>query len=154
MSKITHTRMTGMKELKERLKLVSDDIINKGGRSALRSAANVIRKEAKLNAERIDDPNTPEKIADNIAVRWDRDTFRKTGNPAFKVGVLGGAKKGGKKSGAGKGGDTFYWRFIEFGTESIHAKPFLRPAMDTQQKQAIDKFVDAYKKQLDKVLKK
>ena len=153
MSKITRTRMTGMKELKEKLKKVSDDMINKGGRSALRSAANVISKEAKLNAERIDDPNTPEKIADNIAVRWDRDTFRKTGNPAFKVGVLGGAKKGGKKSGAGKGGDTFYWRFLEFGTETIPAKPFMRPAMDAKQQEAVDKFVEAYKHQLDKLMK-
>lgn len=146
--------MTGMAELKEKLEKVSNDMVNKGGRSALRSAANVIRKEAKLNAERIDDPNTPEKIADNIAVRWDRDTFRKTGNPAFKVGVLGGAKKGGKKSGAGKGGDTFYWRFLEFGTAKMAAKPFMRPAMDAKQQEAVDKFVEAYKKQLDKVLKK
>lgn len=46
MSKITRSRIHGMKELKEKLKKVSDDLINKGGRSALRSAANVIRKEA------------------------------------------------------------------------------------------------------------
>lgn len=152
MSKITRTRMTGMAELKEKLKKVSDDMINKGGRSALRSAANVFRKEIKSNAEQLDDPITPERIADNIAVRWDRQTFKKTGNPSFKVGVLGGAKKGGKK--AGKGGDTFYWRFIEFGTEKMPAKPFMRPAMDSQQKQALLTFIDAYKKQLDKVLKK
>jgi len=28
-----------------------------------------------------------------------------------------------------KGGDTFYWRFLEFGTKSIKARPFMRPAM-------------------------
>ena len=72
MSKITRTRMTGMKELKEKLKKVSDDMINKGGRSALRSAANVIRKEAQTNASKFDDPTTPERIADNVAVRCDR----------------------------------------------------------------------------------
>lgn len=153
MSKITRTRMTGLKELKERLKKVSDDMINKGGRSALRSAANVIRKEAQINAAKFDDPTTPERIADNVVVRWDRKTFKKTGNPAFKVGVIGGAKGGANKK-QGKGGDTFYWRFLEFGTENMAAKPFMRPAMDSQQQQAIDKFVEAYKKQLDKVLKK
>jgi len=140
-----------MKELKEKLKSVSDDMINKGGRSALRSAANVIRKEAKERAERLDDPNTPERIADNVVVRWDRKTFRKTGNPAFKVGILGGAKKDSKKK--GRGGDTFYWRFLEFGTAKMPAKPFMRPAIDTKQKEAIDKFVEAYKKQLDKLMK-
>ncbi|PWD85804.1 HK97-gp10 family putative phage morphogenesis protein [Ignatzschineria cameli] len=150
MSRIIKTRITGIKELKEKLKSVSDDMINKGGRSALRSAANVIRKEAKERAERLDDPNTPERIADNVVVRWDRKTFRKTGNPAFKVGILGGAKKDSKKK--GRGGDTFYWRFLEFGTAKMPAKPFMRPAIDTKQKEAIDKFVEAYKKQLDKVL--
>lgn len=152
MSKITRTRITGLKELKDRLKKVSDDMINKGGRSALRSASNVIRKEVKIRAERVDDPTTPEKIADNVAVRWDRKTFKKTGNPAFKVGILGGAKGGAKKP--GKGGDTFYWRFLEFGTENMVAKPFMRPAMDSHQQQAVTKFIDMYKKQLDKVLQK
>lgn len=153
MSKITRTRITGLKELKEKLKKVSDDMINKGGRSALRSAANVIRKEAQINAAKIDDPTTPERIADNLVVRWDRKNFRKTGNPSFKVGIMGGAKSDGKQK-QGKGGDTFYWRFLEFGTENMAAKPFMRPAMDSQQQQAINKFVEAYKKQLDKVLKK
>ena len=151
MSKITRSRITGIKELKEKLKSVSDDMINKGGRSALRSAANVIRKEAKERAERLDDPNTPERIADNVVVRWDRKTFRKTGNPAFKVGILGGAKKDPKKR--GRGDDTYYWRFLEFGTAKMRAKPFMRPAIDTKQKEAIDKFVEAYKKQLDKLMK-
>lgn len=153
MSKITKSRMTGMKELKEKLKKVSDDMINKGGRSALRSAANVIRKEAQTNAAKIDDPTTPERIADNVVVRWDRKNFRKTGNPSFKVGIMGGAKSGGKQK-QGKGGDTFYWRFLEFGTAKMAAKPFMRPAMDAKQQEAVDKFVEAYKKQLDKVLKK
>ncbi len=148
---MSKSKITGLDEIKKRLKLVSDDMANKGGRSALRSAANVIRKEAKLRAEQLDDPTTENKIADNIAVRWDRKQFRKTGNPSFRVGVLGGAKKdSGKKT--GKGGDTFYWRFLEFGTEKMAARPFMRPAMDAQQQQAIDKFVEAYKKQLDKIL--
>lgn len=147
------SKITGLDELKKNLKKVSDDIINKGGRSALRSAANVIKKEAQINAAKFDDPTTPERIADNVVVRWDRKNFRKTGNPSFKVGIMGGAKSGGKQK-QGKGGDTFYWRFLEFGTAKMAAKPFMRPAMDAKQQEAVDKFVEAYKKQLDKVLKK
>lgn len=139
------TKITGLDEIKKRLKLVSDDITNKGGRSALRSAANVIRKEARLRAEQLDDPNTPNKIADNIVVRWDRKQSRKTSNPTFQVGVLRGAKASDNKK-IGKGGDTFYWRFLEFGTEKMVPKPFMRPAIDTQQKQDIDKFVSEYNK--------
>ena len=150
MSKITRSRIRGMKELKEKLKRVSDDMINKGGRSALRSAANVIRKEARLRAERLGDPSTPERIADNIVVRWDRKTFRKTGNPAFRIGVQGGAKGNAKRQ--GKGGDTFYWRFLEFGTKNMPARPFMRPALDAKQQEAVQRFVEVYKKQLDKSL--
>lgn len=146
------SKITGLDELKKNLKKVSDDIAYKGGRSALRSAANVIRKEAKLRAERLDDPATPERIADNIVVRWDGKKFKKTGNPAFRVGVMGGAKNDDEKKKIGKGGDTFYWRFLEFGTAKMAAKPFMRPAMDASQQEAVDKFVGAYKKQLDKVL--
>ncbi len=166
---MSKSKITGLDEIKKRLKLVSDDIANKGGRSALRSAANVIRKEARLRAGQLDDPNTPNKIADNIVVRWDRKQFRKTGNPSFRVGILGGAqqyastKENKRKGRVGKfyktdgdkknpGGDTFYWRFLEFGTEKMAPKPFMRPAMDAQKRQAIDKFVEAYKKQLDKLL--
>ena len=145
------SKITGLDELKKNLKKVSDDIAYKGGRSALRSAANVIRKEAKLRAEKLDDPTTPEKIADNLVVRWDRENFKKTGNPSFMVGVQGGAK--GKAKRKGKGGDTFYWRFLEFGTAKMAAKPFMRPAMDAKQQEAVDKFVEAYKHQLDKLMK-
>ena len=148
------SKITGLDELKKNLKKVSDDIAYKGGRSALRSAANVIRKEAKLRAEKLDDPTTPERIADNIVVRWDGKKFKRTGNPAFRVGVMGGAKSKSddEKKIQGKGGDTFYWRFLEFGTAKMAAKPFMRPAMDASQQEAVDKFVEAYKKQLSKVL--
>jgi HK97 gp10 family phage protein len=33
--------------------------------------------------------------------------------------------------------DAFYWRFIEFGTIKMAAKPFMRPAFDTTNKEAI-----------------
>ena len=37
-------------------------------------------------------------------------------------------------------GDAFYWRFLEFGTAKMAARPFLRPAFEAQKAAAIDAF--------------
>lgn len=40
------------------------------------------------------------------------------------------------KSGAKNPNDPFYWRFVEFGTSKMPAKPFLRPAFEQSKHQA------------------
>ncbi|MDF5923162.1 HK97 gp10 family phage protein [Pseudomonas aeruginosa] len=124
--------ITGMDSLLGKLESVSRDLRYKGGRSALRRAAKLIETEAKKNALQIDSPETANQIAKNISVRWSPRLFKRTGNLGFRIGVLGGARKysntrenvrsgragktykvGGSKS--NPGGDTWYWRFIEFG---------------------------------------
>lgn len=37
-------------------------------------------------------------------------------------------------------GDPYYWRFLEFGTAKMPAKPFLRPAMEQHRGHALDVF--------------
>ena len=34
--------------------------------------------------------------------------------------------------------DAWYWRFIEFGTIKMAARPFLRPALEVKRQEAID----------------
>ena len=41
-------------------------------------------------------------------------------------------KKGAGKSGAANPDDPFYWRFVEFGTSKMAARPFLRPAFESR----------------------
>ncbi|OYQ76053.1 HK97-gp10 family putative phage morphogenesis protein [Wohlfahrtiimonas chitiniclastica] len=122
----------------------------KAARSALLQSANVVKKSAAAKAKAIDDPSTANDISKNVVARFDRQAFRKTGNVKYRVGIAGGAKQNGK---GGKGGDTFYWRFLEFGTQHIVARPFLRPAIDENKAVAVDKFASAIKKQIDKVSK-
>lgn len=43
-----------------------------------------------------------------------------------------------RMGGAGKPRDAFYWRFIEFGTKKMTAKPFLRPAFDENKSAAVE----------------
>lgn len=153
-------KVTGMEELTAKLKTVRSDMQRKGGRYALRKAAQVLRDQARMNAARVDDPRTPEDIAKNVVERWDSRTFKKTGNLGFRVGVLGGAKGDAKASGevkgkgkANPGGDTFYWRFLEFGTSHMAARPFIRSAMNRGQ-EAVGKFINEYGKALDRALRR
>lgn len=156
--------ITGLDQLRIKLKGLSDDLQYKGGRFALRKAANIIRDRAQQNAARLDDPATANEIAKNIVVRWSTRTFRATGDLAFRIGVLGGAKQTsqaykdlGIVAGRGKsnpGGDTFYWRFLEFGTARTRAQPFMRPALRESADQVQTEFVRQYDKAIDRALRK
>lgn len=34
--------------------------------------------------------------------------------------------------------DAWYWRFLEFGTRKMQARPFLRPALEAKRREAVD----------------
>ncbi len=156
--------LNGVDELNAKLKGLSSDLKYKGGRAALRKAANLVRNAGIQNAGGVNDPKTPEEIAKNIVVRWSSKTFKNTGDLAFRVGVLGGARQDsqaykdiGVYKGKGKGnpgGDTFYWRFLEFGTEHSAAKPFLRNALEDNTQKATNEFITQWDKSIDRVLKR
>lgn len=150
--------ITGLEELLGKLDEVSFDMKRKGGRFALRKAAQVVREAAKQNAKRFDDPETAADISKNIAERWNGKLFKATGNLGFRVGVLGGAripksKPKGSDPG-GPGGDTRYWAFVEFGTEDTAAQPFMRPALEQKIGAATETFVREYDKALDRAIKR
>lgn len=147
-------KVEGLKELKDRLNYLSYDMQYKGGRFALRKAANVIRDQAKENAERIDRAETSNSIADNIAVRFGSRQTKRTGDITFRVGVLGGAKKSETLAGKYKGGDTWYWRLVEFGTEHSRANPFMRPAIEASAQRATNEFINQYNRALDRAIKR
>jgi HK97 gp10 family phage protein len=153
--------LIGLDELRGKLQELSSDMQHKGGRYALRKASNVVREAAKANAARVDDPATSESIEKNIVVRWDGRRFKRSKDLGFRVGVLGGAKgyakASGEVQGRGKsnpGGDTFYWRFLEFGTEKMQAQPFLRRALADNINAATTEFIKEYGKAADRALKR
>jgi len=148
--------LVGMDELLGKLDAVKQDIKYKGGRFALRKAANLVAQKAKEGALRIDDPATAANIAKNIAVRWSGRFFKATGNLKFRVGVMGGA--GGPKPSeyyeGNPGKDTRHWRYLEFGTSKMPAKPFMRPAMEQNIDKCVSVFVTEYNKSIDRALKR
>lgn len=62
----------------------------------------------------------------------------------MQVGIRGGARK--------SGDNVFYWRFLEFGTEKMAARPFMRPALESKAEAATDAIVTELNRQLDEVL--
>lgn len=163
--------ITGLDALLAKLETINDDMKKKGGRVALRRAANVIAARVKENAQRIDDPDTREAIFKNAGVRWSSRLHKRTGDLGFRVGIIGGAKqyadtRENRKSGrvgqtyyhAGDkdrpGGDTWYWRLVEFGTERMEARPFMRPALEQNTTEVSDTFVREYDKAIDRAIKR
>lgn len=143
-------KMQGLPELQKKLRALSFDAQRKGGRFALRKAAQVFRDRAKQNAQRFDDPETARSIARNIVERWDPRYFKRTKNLKFRVGVMGGARKT-RTTGRD---DTWYWRFLEFGTEKMRAQPFMRPAGEQGAQPATDVFISEFGKSIDRTLRR
>lgn len=146
----------GLPELVAKMEGLSYDLKRKGGRFALRRAAQVIRDAAKEGASRLDDPETAKDTSKNIVERWSGRHFKKTGDLMFRVGVMGGAggsKKGSALSGL-PGGDTRSWRHLELGTENTPAQPFMRPALSENLEAASNVFVKEYGKSIDRALRR
>ncbi|EKT4477466.1 HK97 gp10 family phage protein [Pseudomonas putida] len=143
----------GLENLLGKLDEVSIDVRRKGGRAALRKAAQVVVQKAKEGAERIDDSATGRSISDNIALRWNGRLFKRTGDLGFRIGVLQGAvlKDGGDLS---SNAPTPHWRLIEFGTEKMPAAPFMRPALADNINLVTNTFVTEYEKAIDRAIRR
>ena len=145
--------LKGLEELRFNLRKLSADAEFKGAKYAGRKAANIIRDAAIANANAIDDPETSEDIAANIVSRFSSSEFKKSGDTKFRIGVQGGAKiqESNKQN---KGGETAHWRFIELGTRTSRAKPFMLPALTENIDSATNEFTSAFGSWLDRQVKK
>lgn len=151
----------GLEEVLGKLKTLKDETRGKTTRFALRKAANLVRDAAKANAERLDDPRTSTNIAANIKVGIEKKRYRQDGELKMRVGVAGGAKgfaaAVGEMRGKGKGnpgGDTYYWRFLEFGTSKMAARPFMRPALESNTGEATSEFVKHFDKAITRAIRR
>lgn len=161
-------KLTGLDDLLAKLESLGYETRRKGGRAALRKAAMFIASKVKENASRLDDPQTAESIEKNITARWNGRLFKRTGDLGFRVGVMGGARqyadtRGNRRKGrvgqeyyvgdkTNPGGDTWYWRFLEFGTSKMAAKPFMRSALADNVTTATGIFVTEFSKSINRAI--
>jgi len=164
-------KMDGLEGIEIKLKQLNGDIKIKGARTALQAASNVIKAQAVENAIQYDDINSPTKIWKNIVVKSSAKRFNATGEIMFRVGVMGGARRyartkanrrkgkvGTYTTGGGTGnpgGDTWYWRFVEFGVPSrgIGGRSFLEKALKEKTNAAITEFSRRFDKYIDRKIR-
>lgn len=147
------SNLQGLQKVLKNFQELQGNIQKKHARKAGRKAMKSVQKTAKDNAKRIDDPKTAEKIHQNIVIRAGRSSNKNA--VVTRVGVLGGAKAPAKAVGElqgkgrkNRGGDTFYWRFVEFGTARSKATPFMRPALQSNKQNVLDDFSEELTQQI------
>jgi HK97 gp10 family phage protein len=143
----------GLPDFREKMRRIgSEKEVKKFVRKASRQAMNIVRDAARNNAKAIDDPETVEKIHKNITVQAGK--VRDRNSIKMRVGIKGGAGQNQYSvSTAGlSGGDTRHWRFIEFGTSTIPAVPFMRPALANNVDAVIGRFSQSFMQQLDEAI--
>lgn len=157
MADALQVKLEGVDELKRALADASVKIRTKAVRGALREAGKVIQSAARASAPVLAVPTrtrTPGTVKRNIVVRASKFA-RQRGDEGVYInvrGIRGKARvKRLGKAGAKNPNDPFYWRFLEFGTRKMVARPFLVPAAKTQGETAIQKFMQSVIPQIEKL---
>lgn len=122
-------RVEGLEEVERALKRLSDQAGKAMLRSATRAAARVVQKEAiNLAPVREEGPTHPKygHLRDNIKIVMQRG--RQAGVQEAAVGTT----------------RAFWARFVEFGTARMAAQPFMTPAFEAAQQDALKAFVKSY----------
>lgn len=144
----------GLKELQKALEQLPKEIQARPLRSAVSAGAKVIMDEAIARAPEGDTGNLKDSI-----YRYRSRKQSATGKETFLVGVrkgkgtYGDTRRNRRLGIVGKKyitqGKAFYWRFIEFGTRFIQAKPFMRPAYESKKLEAAETIKERLKKAID-----
>lgn len=118
-------------------------------RNATRSAATIIKDEAVRRA-----PKRTGKLAKNIVVLTQRT---RNGDISSGIHIRGRNLRTGNSDNRMKTKDprnAFYWRFVELGTSKMAAVPFIRPAYDARQEEAVKVAFDTANRAIDEALTK
>lgn len=126
--------ITGLADLEKRLQAFPDKLAGNILRGAIRAGAVAIQQEARRMAPVSDAPHKlgkgskavkiqPGTLKKSIKVRL---APRKSRSVPIEYWVYVSKK-------------AWHWKFVEFGTRKMAAKPFMRPAFDTKKEAALDR---------------
>lgn len=152
-------KIDGVEPVIQKLQSLTPDLKRKALRNAVGRGASIIRKSATSRA-----PEDTGAMSKNIRVQFASRTTRRTGDMTFRVGVRGGAQKPGsktrfartkkaKRSAIAEGSSTWYWRLVEFGTQKMRARPFMRLAMASSAESVFRSIGSDLDKAIDKFAK-
>jgi HK97 gp10 family phage protein len=125
--------LKGFKELADAMREMPERVAQNALRSAVAAGATVIREEARKLA-----PVDTGEMRRDILVKRERGNRSNPMVATYSVFVRSGKKSrlAGKKRDVQR--DSFYWRFVEFGTAKMAAQPFMRPAFEARKEAAVE----------------
>ena len=142
MARAETVSIEGLAELNRALRELPQRIANRGLRTAVYAGAKVIRDEARHRAP---------KAAQSLGIKQPpAGTLKRSvimkhirelsggGRQTFYVLVRQGKKYRNQGKRGNLSQDAWYWRFVEFGTRKMAARPFLRPALESRRREAVE----------------
>lgn len=136
-------KIFGLEQLKKALNQLPVEIQQKALRSAVSASAKVVVDAAIAKAPAGDTGNLKKAI-----YRYRSRSGSGTGRETYLVGVRKGKKayantaRNRRLNRVGKKytveGEAYYWRYLEFGTVKMQAKPFMRPAFEGSKSRILD----------------
>lgn len=133
-------QIRGFDDLAAKLRAIAPALRRRVLRNALAAGARLVRDDARRAAPVLVNPaqvpyRTPGLVRSQIVVRTSKEARRKGDvgvfvnvRPAKGAKYRNGAQVRASQRGARSKNDPFYWRFLEFGTRKMAARPFLKPA--------------------------
>lgn len=153
-------KIEGLKELQKALDQLPKEIQGRPLRSAVSFGAKEIADKVKDRAGTFSDTGTLE----DAIFRYRSRRHSTTGRETFFVGVRQGKaqyKDTARNRSLGRvgksyktQGEAYYWRFLEFGTVKMAAKPFLRPTFENNKRQAVEIIKERLGKSIEAQAKK
>ena len=142
MANLESVKIDGLDQLAQALRELPKRVARNGLRGAVYAGAKVIRDEAKLKAPVASAPlgpnQPPQGTLKRSIIMKQVPELSGEQKQTFFVTVRHGKKyrKQGKSGNLSQ--DAWYWRFVEFGTVKMTARPFLRPAFEGKKYEAVD----------------
>lgn len=141
------TRVDGLKELGERMKALSFEVNNRASRAATRAAARVVQAEAIRRAAPLKDTGNLERSIITRAIAKGKTPLTSEAHVTVRTGKVSRRERAAaRKKGVAARVDAYYWRFLEFGTVKMAARPFMRPALDASRQAAIEAMAESLRK--------
>lgn len=125
-------RLSGAKELEAALRELGNEVAGRLGENAVRAGAREVAKAARTTSKFVDRSGTLRK-----SIRAFSERQRLKGERTAYAGTR-----------------VFYGRLLEFGTQFIPARSWLRKALDESGQQAVDKMVDNLRSGINRVAAK
>lgn len=142
MAKSVTVSVSGLKDLGDRMKALSEDVNLKIGRAGVAAGAGLIARAAKAKA-----PILTGNLKKNIITK--RIPPGETNMTSEYIVTVRQGKLTQKQKAKGLQ-DAYYGRFVEHGTAKMAAKPFLRPAYDENKEKAVEAIKERIAARLEK----